>query len=73
MVNAHLNRSRLRDMRSGRKHSMVTYKQGLGIYKEVRRYRTKESIRQGGNGVTGVDEINETLCTEGSGLSPGGD
>lgn len=53
-------------------HWLVSYKQGLGIYKEVRRYRNEEIIRQEGNGVTGVDEINEKVYTEGLGLNPGG-
>lgn len=44
MVNAHLNRSRLRDMRSGKKHAMVSYKQRLGIYKEVRKTLGKEEM-----------------------------
>lgn len=53
-------------------HWLVSYKQGLGIYKEVRRYRNEEIIRQEGNGVTAVDEINEKAYTEGLGLNPGG-
>lgn len=42
-------------------HWLVSHKEGLRIYKEVRKDRNKEIVRQGRIGVMGVDEINEKV------------